>query len=373
MFKKVIHEQGSQSLLITKDLPGERWIKILTEKGFALYIGEDNDGKGWSKDDLKKMVSSRNFSGVICQLSETWDKELLQFAHNRGIGYLSNYAVGYNNIDVEEAEELGIKVTNTPGVLTETTAECAVALTCSAARRVAELDCFTRKGLFKGIHPNLGLGQMIENSVTGVVGLGRIGLSYAMKMGGLGSNIYYYTRSGKNEEFHRAFEFLNQFRMKMGKEELQVIHFDNLDKMLPLCDIVSLHVPLTEKTHYLMNQERLNLLKKNCILINTARGKVIDEKKLVELLKEKRIFSAGLDVYENEPELSPGLSDLENTVLLPHVGSASRWTRESMAVMAALNLRGMILGHRETDDFNGTLKKVISGENPDMILSLVHS
>jgi len=235
---------------------------------------------------------------------------------------VSNYAVGYDNIDLEEATKRGIMVTNTPGVLTETTADLTFALLMATARRIVEGDKFVRAGKWKTWGPMLLLGQDIYGATLGLIGLGRIGYAVAKRAKGFDMKVMYY----------------DQVRNEKAEQELG-LEFVTLEKLLKESDFVSIHVPLTPQTRHLINEKTLSLMKKNAILINTARGPIVDEKALYEALVNNRIAGAGLDVMDPEPpSMDNPLLRLDNVVLLPHIGSASVATRTKMAIMAAENL-----------------------------------
>ncbi|RLE10223.1 D-glycerate dehydrogenase [Candidatus Aerophobetes bacterium] len=264
--------------------------------------------------------------GLLCLLTDTIDKEVMDA--NPKLKIISNYAVGYNNIDVEEATRRGIMVTNTPGVLTDTTADLTWAILMCVARRIVEADRFTRQGKFKQWSPMLFLGSDVHHSTLGIVGFGRIGRAVARRARGFEMKVLY-------TDVRRAPEKV--------EEELEA-KFVFLDELLSSSDFVSLHAPLLPTTYHLIGEKELRRMKRTAFLINAARGPLVDEKALVRALKEGWIAGAALDVYENEPELTPGLAELDNVVLVPHIGSASIATREKMATMAATNLLAGLKG-----------------------------
>jgi len=264
--------------------------------------------------------------GLLCLLTDTIDKEVMDA--NPKLKIISNYAVGYNNIDVEEATRRGIMVTNTPGVLTDTTADLTWAILMCVARRIVEADRFTRQGKFKQWSPMLFLGSDVHHSTLGIVGFGRIGRAVARRARGFEMKVLY-------TDVRRAPEKV--------EEELEA-KFVFLDELLSSSDFVSLHAPLLPTTYHLIGEKELRRMKRTAFLINAARGPLVDEKALVRALKEGWIAGAALDVYENEPELTPGLAELDNVVLVPHIGSASTATREKMATMAATNLLAGLKG-----------------------------
>jgi len=262
----------------------------------------------------------KRIAGLLCLLTDTIDVEIMSVSTNLRI--ISNYAAGYNNIDVEEATKRKIMVTNTPGVLTDTTADLAWALLMSIARRIVESDKFTREGKFKGWAPMLFLGSDVHHSTLGIIGLGRIGQAIAKRARGFEMRILY----------------TDVIRLPKEVEDELGAKFVSLDELLSSSDSVTIHTPLLPETHHLIGEKELKKMKKTAYLINAARGPLVDEKALVQALQERWIAGAALDVYENEPDLAPGLSQLDNVVIVPHIGSASTATRERMATIAATNL-----------------------------------
>ncbi len=237
-----------------------------------------------------------------------------------GVKMVANYAVGYDNIDTEAARELGVVVTNTPGVLTEATAELTWALILSVARRVVEADRFTRLGHFKAWGATLFLGTELRGKTLGIVGAGRIGSRVGEIGVAFGMRILYFDR--------KPSETLE----KLGAKRV------SLQELLEASDIISAHLPLTSETLHLLDREAFERVKPGAIFVNTARGKVVDEEALVWALKSGRLAGAGLDVYYNEPEIHPELLSMPNVVLLPHIGSATREAREAMALAVAENV-----------------------------------
>ncbi|MBO8169635.1 MAG: D-glycerate dehydrogenase [Thermoanaerobacteraceae bacterium] len=258
--------------------------------------------------------------GLLSLLTDRVDAELMDRARNLKV--ISNYAVGFDNIDIPAATRRGIMVTNTPGVLTETSADLAFALLMASARRIVEADKFVRAGKWKTWGPMLMLGRDVYGATLGIVGLGRIGYAVAKRARGFDMRVLYYSRN-RNEQAER----------ELGLE------YAELDRLLKESDFVSLHVPLTANTRHLINKETLGLMKKTAILINTSRGPVVDEKALYEALVNGDIAGAGLDVTDPEPpEMDNPLLQLDNVTILPHIGSASVATRTRMATIAARNL-----------------------------------
>jgi glyoxylate reductase len=265
---------------------------------------------------------------VVCLLTDTIDRDVLTAAQARGVRLFANMAVGFDNVDVEAASQLGILVTNTPGVLTEATADLTWALLLAVARRVVEGDQEMRSGRFQGWGPSYLLGGDVAGRTLGLIGPGRIAVAVAERARGFRMRLLYHGR--------RASPRLEALGARgVGLKEL-----------LGESDFVSLHVALTAETTHLIDAHALAQMKPSAYLINTARGPVVDEAALVEAIRERRIAGAGLDVYENEPAMTPGLADCPNTVLLPHLGSASIATRAAMSRMAAENVLAMLQGRR---------------------------
>ena len=281
-----------------------------------------------SADELIEGLRDRE--GLLCLLIDRVDAHVIESCPRlRGI---ANCAAGFDNIDVGAAKRRGIPVSNVPGVLTETTADLAWALILAVARRVVEADRFTRAGGFRGWEMDLLPGTDVHGKTLGIIGAGRIGAAVAERSVGFRMRLIYCSRR-RNERIEKD----------LGGERV------DLEPLLRHSDFVSLHVPLTPQTHHLIGERELGLMKRGAVLVNTSRGAVVDEKALVRALRERRIAGAGLDVYEDEPRLAAGLAELPNTVLLPHIGSASRETRALMAERAARNLVAMLRGERPPD------------------------
>ncbi|MEA2063323.1 MAG: D-glycerate dehydrogenase, partial [Gemmatimonadota bacterium] len=267
-------------------------------------------------------------AGLLSMLGNRLDEAFIE-RHAGTLRVISNYAVGYNNIDLGAAKKRGIVVTNTPGVLTESTADLAWALIMAVARRIVESDSYTRAGNFEGWAPELFLGGDVHGKVLAIVGLGRIGQAVARRAAGFGMQIIYYNRTCKPETEN-----------ELGCRKVE------LDALMAEADFISLHVPLTGETRHLIDERRLGLMKRSAYLINTARGPVVDEHALVRALKAGRIAGAGLDVYEEEPRLHPELQGLPNTVLAPHIGSGTTATRKRMAQIAVDNITAVLRGEK---------------------------
>ncbi len=313
-------------LFLTRRIP-EPAIKRLEEK-FTLKINPYN--RALTHQELIEGV--KDAEALICLLTDNIDKEVISAAPKLKV--ISSYAVGYNNIEVEYATQRGIAVCNTPGVLTETTADLTWALILASCRRISESERFLRKGNFKGWEPMLMLGLDVYGKTLGIIGMGRIGQAVAKRATGFAMRIIYYNDVPVS----------NTLPFETTETDLQTL--------LKEADIITLHLPLTKETFHLIGKEEFALMKENAVLINTSRGAVIDEKELIKALSEKRIFSAGLDVYENEPDIPQELLALENVVLLPHIGSASIETRTKMALLAAENAIAVMEGRKPPAQVN---------------------
>ncbi len=265
--------------------------------------------------------------GVISLLSTPIDREIID--HAAALRVISNYAVGYDNIDVKYATGRKIVVTNTPEVLTDATADLTWALLLAAARRLAEGDRMVRSGRFHGWEPLMLLGQDLTKKTLGIIGAGRIGTAVALRSRGWDMRVLYFDRS----------------RNPLLEEKLAARKVSQ-DTLLGESDFISIHLPLSSGTRHLINENALRRVKPTAYLVNTSRGPIVDETALVKALQEKWIAGAALDVFENEPLLAPGLADLENVTLVPHIGSATVHTRDEMARTAARNLLAVLKGKK---------------------------
>jgi lactate dehydrogenase-like 2-hydroxyacid dehydrogenase len=276
----------------------------------------------------------RDADGLLCLLTDRVDQQLIDAAPKLKV--VSNYAVGVDNIDVPAATARGVRVGNTPGVLTETAADLAFALILATARRIVEADKHVRSCGWRTWEPALFLGQDVHGATIGIVGMGRIGAEVARRARGFSMRILYTER-------HRHPEL----------EEELAAEYVGLDTLLRESDFVSLHCPLTAETRHLIGERELGLMKHTAILINTARGPVVDQEALYGALKDKRIFAAGLDVFEQEPvDCHSPLMAQDNVTVIPHIASASVATRTRMAVMAAENLLAGLRGESLPNQVN---------------------
>jgi len=272
------------------------------------------------------LAEAADADALLTLLTDRIDARIMAAAPRLRV--ISNMAVGYDNIDVQEASRRAILVTNTPGILTKTTADFAFALLMAAARRVVEADRYTREGRWKTWGPQILTGQDIHDATLGVMGLGGVGLEVAKKGRGFGMRVLYYDRTRKPKEERR-------YRLAYVEPE----------QLLAESDFISLHVPLTPETHHLIGERELSLMKPTAVLVNTARGAIVDQRALWRFLKEHRIAAAAIDVSEQEPiALDDPLLELDNIIITPHIASASVATRMAMAKMAVGNLLAALRG-----------------------------
>ena len=309
------------TVVITRRLPGVSPSRIGER---AETVLPDRDGPMPRTELLGKV---RGAAGILCTVADRIDAALLDAA-GETLRVVSNYAVGVNNIDVREATRRNIRVCNTPDVLTEATADLGFGLMLAAARRFPEAERFLRQGKFTGWDPWGFLGVPVFGRVLGIVGMGKIGSAVAARAAGFGMRVLYHGRSPLPRE----------------REEALRARYAGMDDLLAESDFLVLCVPLTEETRGMIGRDRLRKMKRHAVLVNIARGELVDEGALAEALAEGRIFAAGLDVYEKEPEVHPGLLRAPGTVLLPHLGSATTETRERMGELAARNLLAVLSG-----------------------------
>ena len=302
-------------VLVTRRLPQEALDRIVARCDMTLY-----DGEGvMARHLLLAEVAGK--AGAITLLTDRVDEEFLDAAGPQ-LKIVANYAVGFDNIDVEACTRHGVLACNTPEVLTETTADTAFALMMAAARRIAEGDRFVRSGAPWVWGPLMMLGQDVHHATLGIVGFGRIGQALARRARGFSMRVLYHDMYRPPAEVER----------ELGAD------YRDLEDLLCESDFVSLHTSLTLQTRHLINARRLALMKPTAVLVNTSRGPVIDEQALAEALRQGQIFAAGLDVFEREPDVHPGLLACDNAVLIPHLGSATVKTRLAMAGLAVDNL-----------------------------------
>jgi len=314
---------STKKVFVTREIP-DTGITMLRDKGYEVTISEKNEVL--SKEELVARLSKTSYDAVLCLLTDMIDGEVFDAAPQAKI--FANYAVGFNNVNLDDAKRRGVVVTNTPGVLTDSVAEHTFALIMALTSRIVEGDQFIRAGHYVGWDPLLLLGTDLKGKTLGIVGLGRIGARVAYHARGFDMHVVYYdvARNAEFEKSHGA-----EFRA-------------NLEDVLKESDVISIHVPLMDSTHHLINKERLAIMKKTAYIVNTSRGPVIDEGALVEALKNGVIRGAGLDVFEFEPKLALGLKDLPNVVLTPHIASATDFARSEMSRIAAENVIAFLEG-----------------------------
>ena len=305
-------------VLVTRRLPdggldplAREGVELLTRDGDELY----------THDEL--VEAARDVDAIVCLLTDRIDAEILRAGAPR-LRVVANVAVGYDNVDVAAAAELGVTVCNTPGVLDETTADTAFLLILAASRLASEAEADLRAGRWPGWGINQYLGRDVHGATLGIVGYGRIGQAVARRAAGFGMQVLHHARNDVGDPGYVA----------------------DLDTLLTESDVVSLHVPLTGETRHLIGARELALMRRGAVLVNTARGPVVDEEALAIALERGVIFAAGVDVYEREPTVHPRLLAAPRTVLLPHIGSASLATRTRMARVAANAVRLVFAGER---------------------------
>ena len=301
-------------VLVTRALPQQGM--TLLEQNFELEVNPA--GEAMPHASIIKGITDKQ--GLVCLLSDNIDAQIINGAPSLRI--IANYAVGFNNIDVAAATRRGIPVTNTPEVLTETTADLVMGLLLSVARRIVEADNYLRSGRFKGWAPELLLGSDVHNKILGIIGMGRIGQAVARRARGFDMKVIYYDTR----------------RLPVHVEAKYGVAFVGLEALLAGSDFVSVHAPLNKETHHLISTNELATMKNTAFLINAARGPIIDEQALVRALEAGEIAGCALDVYENEPAVASALLRMPNAVLVPHIGSASTEARTRMALMVVDNL-----------------------------------
>lgn len=306
---------------VTHNFP-EVALKELRSRTEVLY---NSSGNSLTPAELIDRASKSH--ALISYLTDRIDAAVIDAGGER-LRIIANYGAGFNNIDIIHAQKKKIWVSNTPGVLHETTADLTWAMILGIARRIVEADSFTRQGEFHGWKGDLFLGGDVYGKTLGVIGCGEIGKAVARRALGFNMPVLYHQRK----------------RLREAEEKKLNARFVPLDQLLKESDFVTLHVPLTRETRNLIGQKQLKMMKPTAYLIHAARGKVVDDRALVEALKEKEIAGAALDVFEDEPELSPGMTELDNLILLPHIGSATVATRDTMALLVVANVFDALAG-----------------------------
>ncbi len=304
-------------------------IAILEAAGDLQY---NDSSTGLSPQELRAAVADKQ--ALVCQLTDRIDAALMDAGGSLRV--IANVAVGFDNIDIPAATERGIIVTNTPGVLTDTTADLAFTLMVAAARRICEADRFLRAGRWQQWEIDMMTGHDIHGHTLGIFGLGRIGRGMARRAGGFDMRVIYHdvARATPDQEAAWGIEYVDQ------------------DTLFRESDFLSIHVPLNEQTRHAVGKDEFELMKPTAVLVNTSRGPVVDEQALADALEQGKIASAGLDVFEEEPSVEPRLLALENIVVVPHIGSASINTRTRMCTMAAENAVAVLSGRRPPNPVN---------------------
>lgn len=313
-------------VFVTRKIPNIG-ISMLRERGHEVIVSDMN--RPLTKEELIAALRAGQYDAVLSQLTDGIDKDV--FDAGSSVKVFANYAIGFNNFDIEEGKKRGVFLSNTPGGGAERVAEFAVALMLSLACRITEGDRFVRQGSYVGFDPMLFHGTELVGKTLGIIGTGRIGAEVVRRVtkGFLMKVVYFDVARNEGLEKEYGAEFKS-----------------TIEDVLPVADFVSIHVPLMPATHHLMNASRLRLMKSTAFLINTSRGPVVDEVALVDALKVGAIKGAGLDVYENEPQVSPGLKDFSTVILTPHIASSTTESREDMSRLAAENILSVLSGSR---------------------------
>lgn len=320
-----------KKVFITRRIP-EIGIKMLADKGYEVTVSKKD--RPLAKKELIKILKKGSYDAVLSLLTDPIDKDVMDAAPS--VKIYANFAIGFNNIDVAEAKKRGVVVTNTPGGGADRVAEHTWALLLALTCRVVEGDTYLRKGKYKGWDPLLLHGTKLAGKTIGIVGTGRIGADVAHRAkNGFAMNVAYYDVK-RNEALEKEFG---------------AVFYPSVDEVLKIADVVSIHVPLLDSTHHLINEARLKLMKPDAYLVNTSRGPIVDENALVAALREsiesggkRGIRGAGLDVFEYEPKLAKGLAKLPNVVMTPHIASGTGESRIDMATMSAQNIIEVLEG-----------------------------
>ena len=314
-------------VVVTRKLP-----EVIETRMMELFDTRLNESDAsWTKAELIEAVQTAEI--LVPTVTDRLTSSVLAHA-NPNLRLIANYGTGVDHIDVEAAYARGITVTNTPGVLTDDTADMTMALILAVARRLVEGERLARSGDWSGWRPTSMLGHRITGKRLGILGMGRIGTAVARRARGFGLAIHYHNRRRAPAEL---------------ENELEATHWESLDQMVARMDIISINCPHTPATFHLLSARRLKLMRPDAIIVNTSRGEVIDEAALTRMLRQKEIAGAGLDVFEHEPAINPRLRELDNVVLLPHMGSATIEGRIDMGEKVVINIKTFVDGHRPPD------------------------
>ena len=325
--------ENTTRVIVTRRLP-----EIVEARMMELFDTKLNaDDHPFSGEELVTAVDEADI--LVPTVTDKIDKRILDSAKRR-IKMIASFGAGVDHIDLEYAEKNGLIVTNTPGVLTEDTADMVMALLLSVPRKLIDGERLIRSGEWQGWSPTHMMGSRIWGKRLGIIGMGRIGQAVARRANGFGLNIHYHNRNRLPEVIEKS---------------LKATFWEDIDQMLPKMDIISINCPSTPETYHLLSLKRLLSLQSHAYIVNTSRGKVIDEDALAKLLKEKEIAGAGLDVFEREPAVSASLLDAPNTVLLPHMGSSTVEARNAMGEKVIVNIQTFIDGHKPPDRVLSTI------------------
>ena len=325
--------ENTTKVIVTRRLP-----EIVEARMMELFDTKLNaDDHPFSSEELVTAVDEADI--LVPTVTDKIDKKTLDSTKRR-IKMIANFGAGVDHIDLEYAEKNGLIVTNTPGVLTEDTADMVMALLLSVPRKLIDGERLIRSGEWQGWSPTHMMGSRIWGKRLGIIGMGRIGQAVARRANGFGLNIHYHNRNRLPEVIEKS---------------LKATFWEDIDQMLPKMDIISINCPSTPETYHLLSLKRLLSLQSHAYIVNTSRGKVIDEDALAKLLKEKEIAGAGLDVFEREPAVSASLLDAPNTVLLPHMGSSTVEARNAMGEKVIINIQTFIDGHKPPDRVLSTI------------------
>ena len=319
--------QSKPKVILTRKLP--ETIETRMRELFDTTLNDSD--KALSRDELEMAVKTADV--LVPTVTDKVDAELIAKAGSQ-LRLIASFGTGVDHIDLAAAKARGITVTNTPGVLTEDTADVTMALILAVPRRIAEGDALARSGQWQGWSPTGMLGHRINGKRLGIVGMGRIGEAVARRARGFGLSVHYHNRKPVHPE---------------TEAELEATYWESLEQMLARVDIVSVNCPHTPATNHLLSRERLSLMQRSAYLVNTSRGEVVDEVALADLLAQRHIAGAGLDVYSSEPAIPAGLRDLPNVVLLPHIGSATIEGRLQMGDKVIINVQTFWDGHTPPD------------------------
>jgi lactate dehydrogenase-like 2-hydroxyacid dehydrogenase len=310
-----------ERIIVTRKLPEAVEARLRSRFTVAL----NHDDTSFTSDRL--ILALQQADGLLCTVTDLFDQKILRAKHQRRAQIIANFGVGVNNVDLDAAETDGVVITNTPGVLTDATADIAMALILAATRRISECEALLRKGEWKSFSPVGFLGSGIQGKTLGIIGMGRIGQATAKRaQSGFGMDVVYYNRSD------------------VGPFDFRARALGSIDEVLRASDVLSLHLPGGGENTGLLSAERIGRMKPDAFLVNTARGDLVDETALAHALREGRLAGAGLDVYADEPNVPADLLGLPNVTLLPHIGSATIETRTAMGMLAVDNLEAYFDG-----------------------------